>query len=327
MENTKNKSRLFKNPIFITLAAIFCCALWGSATPFIKLGYQYLMPTKDVPSTLLFAGIRFTMAGILTIVIYSVARRRVLLPKRENLYRIGILSCFQTVLQYLFFYVGLANTTGVKGTIASGSSTFFAIIISALIFRQEKLTAKKMLACVLGFAGIVAVNFSGLFGDGAPIFSMNFLGDGFVIISAIANGFSAVFIRRFSKHEDAVVLSGYQFILGGLVMCAVGAVCGGKLDFSDVRGLLVLLYLAFLSAVAYSLWGVLLKHNNVSKITIFSFTTPVFGVLLTELLLSEDSTVKPLYLIIALVLVCAGILTLNLKIERKQADADGKSPR
>ena len=316
--NKKNNTEaIFKNPFVITLIALICCALWGSATPFIKLGYQYLMPWKDVPSTLLFAGIRFTAAGALTVLIYSIGRRKLLYPKRENLYRIGVLSCFQTILQYLFFYIGLANTTGVKGTIASGSSTFFAIIISALIFRQEKLTVKKVVACLLGFAGIVAVNFSGLFGDGAPAFSMNFLGDGFVIFSAIANGFSAVFIKRFSKHEDAVVLSGSQFILGGAVMCIVGLASGGRLDFSDVRGSLVLLYLAFLSAIAYSLWGLLLKYNHVSRITIFSFTTPVFGVLLTELMLSEDSTVQPLYLVIALLLVCAGILTLNYQRQSK----------
>ena len=169
-------SRLFTNPIFVVVAALFCCALWGSATPFIKTGYAILFDggKPDLPSTILFAGVRFALAGLLTVVIYSVARRKLLLPKRESLGIIGIVSIFQTIVQYFFFYVGLANTTGEKGTILSGSSSFFAIITSCLFFKQEKLSVKKIIACIIGFAGIVVVNFNNL------EFTMNFLGDAFV---------------------------------------------------------------------------------------------------------------------------------------------------
>ncbi len=308
-------SRIFKNPICIILLALMCCALWGSATPFIKLGYQFLMPEKDVPSTLLFAGIRFFLAGVITVVIYSIARRRLLYPKAKNLGRVAVVSCFQTVIQYIFFYLGLAITTGVKGTIASGSATFFAILVSTLVFRQEKLNVKKILACVLGFAGIITVNIAGLMGDMSLGFNAN-LGDLFVIISAISCGISSVLTKKFSTSEDPVVISGYQFIMGGAVLALSGLCLGGSLDFGNINGILVLVYLAFLSAVAYSVWGVLLKYNHVSRVTVFSFTTPVFGVLLTELILNEESTVEPVSLILALVLVCLGVLILNVDFEK-----------
>ena len=61
MEKTKNK--IFTNPLFVAAAAILCCALWGSATPFIKMGYKLILPHSGVPSTILFAGLRFTCAG------------------------------------------------------------------------------------------------------------------------------------------------------------------------------------------------------------------------------------------------------------------------
>ena len=141
--------KIFSHPLFVTLVALLCCALWGSATPAIKIGYQLMLPEKDVPSTILFAGIRFFFAGVLTIVIFSIARKKVLIPKKESYGKIGIVAVFQTVLQYIFFYVGLANTSGVKGTILTGSSTFFAILISALAFRLEKMNVKKVTACVL----------------------------------------------------------------------------------------------------------------------------------------------------------------------------------
>jgi drug/metabolite transporter (DMT)-like permease len=78
---------------------------------------------------------------------------------------------------------------------------------------------------------------------------------------------------------------------------------------------LLLIYLALLSAVAYSLWGILLKYNPVSKVTVFSFTTPVFGVLLSMLLLTESSGVGILNLISALLLVALGIFILNAGLD------------
>lgn len=312
----ESKMKILQSTWFLVLGALLCCALWGSATPFIKLGSSLLIKEPGVASTILFAGIRFTAAGIITVAIYSIARRKFLYPKRENLGRVGIVSLFQTVVQYIFFYIGLTNTTSVKGTIASGSSLFFAILISALVFRQEKLTVKKMLGCILGFAGIIVVNLSGL------TFDMNFTGDGFVVISALSLGISSVLIKRFSAHEDPVVISGYQFVLGGALMVIIGLAFGGSISLTNARGVLILVYLSFLSAVAYSLWGVLLKYNPVSRVSIFSCTTPVFGVIFSWLLIKNEESVAPLNIAIALVLVCAGILVLNAKLPEKMKRRD-----
>lgn len=310
--NNKEKPNFFRNPVVITVCALICCALWGSATPFIKIGYELLTPERNIPSTILFAGIRFTLAGVLTIVFYSIARRKLLLPKKKNLKYIGIVSLFQTVIQYIFFYIGLSNTSGVKGTVASGSSAFFSVLIAGLIFKQEKLTAKKIIACLLGFSGIVLINLNGI------EFTMNFLGDGFVILSTVSYALSSVLIKTFSKYEDPVIISGYQFMLGGAVMSIVGLLFGGKVVISSPRSALVLLYLAFLSAVAYALWGILLKHNPVSRISIFSFTTPIFGTILSTLLLTEDSKTSPAILVIVLLLVSSGILLLNLDMPKRK---------
>ncbi len=303
------KNKIVTHPIFVAVVALLCCALWGSATPFIKLGYQLILPEKTVASTMLFAGIRFTLAGIITVIIYSIARKKILFPKRENLLKVANVAAFQTVIQYIFFYIGLANTSGVKGTIASGSSAFFAVIIAGLIFRLEKVTFKKIFACIIGFAGIVLVNLKGL------ELNINFTGDVFVIFSAIASATSSVLSKRYSKFEDPVVISGYQFIMGGIVMILVGMISGGQVVFGSMAALGVITYLAFLSAVAYSLWGVLLKFNPVSRVTIYTFMTPVFGVILSNIMLSEEASVSPVNLIITLILVSTGIIMLNYKKE------------
>ena len=52
----------------------------------------------------------------------------------------------------------------------------------------------------------------------------------------------------------------------------------------------LLIYMAMISAVAYSLWGMLLKYNPVSKVTVFGFMNPVIGVILSALLLNETES-------------------------------------
>ena len=311
MKDLNQKNNFFTSPIVVVLAALLCCALWGSATPAIKITSAELIPEPGVSSTILFAGTRFTMAGIITVLIYSIARRKFLYPKLSNMPRVLAVGAFQTVIQYIFFYVGLTLTTGVKGTIASGTSAFFSVIVASLIFRQEKLIPKKIIACLLGFAGIILININGL------EFTMNW-GDIFVIFSAISLAFSSVLITKFSKFEDPVVISGYQFIIGGAFLVVLGLLLGGKMSFASTKGTILLVYLAFLSAIAYALWGILLKYNPVSKVTVFSFTTPIFGTILSLIFLPESANVDPVFLVFTLLLVSGGIFLLNYQKQNKQ---------
>lgn len=98
-------------------------------------------------------------------------------------------------------------------------------------------------------------------------------------------------------------------------MIAAGLAFGGRIVITGFEALAVLAYLSFLSAVAYALWGILLKYNPVSRVTIYSFCIPVFGVLLSNLMLSEKTNVSPLNLVITLVLICVGIIILNYNKE------------
>ena len=124
-------------------------------------------------------------------------------------------------------------------------------------------------------------------------------------------------MKIYSKEENPVVLSGYQFVLGGIVLITLGVSFGGTISFYNIKGIGVLTYLAFLSAVAYALWGILLKYNPVSKVTVFSFMTPVFGVLLSKIMLTETGNVSTLNVIIALALISIGIFTLNYQKNNK----------
>lgn len=313
--------KFFSKKINIALTAMLCCALWGSAFPIIKIGYKLLgIASTDYASQILFAGVRFTLAGILTLVLGSIFAEKILIVKKKNLPYAAILALFQTILQYLFFYLGLAHTTGTKSSVLDSLSVFFAVLISSLVLKQEKLTINKIIGCFLGFGGVVAINFTG----GEMHSGFSFKGEGFIILSALSYAVSSVLIKRFSQKENPVALSGLQFALGGLVMILFGLVTGGRIALNSLKVLACVLYLALLSACAYTLWGFLLKYNEVSRVTVFGFMTPVFGCVLSALLLKESLSGSIFMTVLSLVLVCVGIFAVNFDfgINKKSKSAE-----
>lgn len=303
-----NKKSIFTSAVFVTLGAMVSCFLWGSAYPMIKLGYEEFEISSNMTATqILFAGIRFTLAGILAVLIGCIIRRKLLLPKKSSIPMILKLSIFQTIGQYFFFYVGLAHTTGVRASIIQGTNVFAVLVVASIIFRQEKLTVGKGAGCIIGFLGVLLVSlYKGSLGTGDII-----RGDLFIIISTVAYAFSSVLLKDYTKKEDPVVLSGYQFIVGGLIMTIAGFLLGGRIVKVTGRGVADLFYLAFVSAVAYTIWGILMKHNPVSRISVYGFLTPIFGVITSIILLDEGAGFGLPHLM-ALVLVCAGIIVVNL---------------
>lgn len=282
------KQDFFTRPGIVCITAVFCCALWGSAVPFIKTGYLlFSIDATDTASILVFAGLRFALAGILVLIAGSFLQKRILLPTKTSLKAIPILALFQTAGQYFLYYIGLAHTSGVNGSIISGTSAFFALLVASLLFRFEKLSLTKV--------------------------------NGFMILSQLSSAISAAFIKLFTQKDDAVMLSGYQFFLGGVVLMAVGLLMGGHLELNDVSGLLVLFHLAFVSACAYTLWGILLSKNPVSKVGIFGCLIPVMGVLLSALMLQETGQAFSWTGLLSLTLIVCGVWIVN-KGDKRQDD-------
>ncbi len=292
------------------LTALFCCVLWGSASPAIKIAYElFRIPADDTASRITLAGARFIIAGAMTVVFGSVLSRKLLLPKRDSLKYIAVLALLQTIGQYYFFFMSLAYISGVRGSIINASGNFLAIIIAAFIFRLEKLTPRKLLGCIIGFAGIIMIlgGFKALLSGGA----ISFRGEGAMLMAALFYAFSSCCIKIFSKHENPVVLSGYQFLLGGTALFVMGTIMGGKLVFYSPSCVYNLIYMGFISAGAYTLWGVLLRYNPVSRVSIFGFINPVMGVLLSALFLGENREAFSIIGLAALLLVALGIIIVN----------------
>ena len=305
----ESRGTLLQNKLVVCLLAVFCCLLWGSAFPSIKAGYEmFEIGAQDSVSQILFAGIRFLIAGVLTIIFGSLLQKKFLFPKKTSWKMVCTLSIFQTMLQYFFFYIGLAHASGVKSSIINGMTTFFAILLACLVRKQEHLSIDKLVGCILGTAGVIIVSLSS--GSVEAGFALN--GEGFILIAAVSYAVSSVLIKEYSVKENPVTLSGYQFLIGGFAMMVVGFIAGGRIYLTRPAGILLIIYMALISSVAYSIWGILLKHNPVSSVTIYGFSNPIFGALLSAFFLAEWDKLNLRY-VAALLLVSLGIYVVNRK--------------
>lgn len=197
IDNGKSKrTEILQKTWVVCALALVCTFLWGSASPCIKLGYAlFEIPSGETWTQVLFAGMRFVLAGILTVLIGSLLQKKALVPAKTSAPSIVKLAIFQTILQYIFFYIGLAHNSGVKASIINGSNTFFVILVSALIFRQEKLDLKKVLGCIIGFAGVIVVSMNGQKID----MDLSLMGDGSLFLCALSYAVSSCLMKKYSK--------------------------------------------------------------------------------------------------------------------------------
>ena len=128
--------------------------------------------------------------------------RRLRLPARSSLWKATKLGLIQTLVQYALFYIGMAHTSGVKGSVLMAVHVFFAILISAKLFHYERLNAPKLLGCLCGFGGVLLINLSG----GGLGGGFTLLEDGAVLLAALANGFSISLFKRYAEGEDTLTL-------------------------------------------------------------------------------------------------------------------------
>jgi len=250
-----------------------------------------------------FAGYRFLFAGLVLLALASVQGKAIFQFGRRTWGQMALLGLTQTSLQYLFFYLGLAHTTGVKSSIMNATGTFFSVLLAHFIYHNDKLSYNKVIGCVVGFVGVMVVNFGRA---GAPLqLDFTWLGEGSVVMAAFILSAASIYGKKLSQQIDAVVLTGYQLGLGGVALLLFGYGLGGELHGFGVKSVGLLVYLVILSSAAFSLWTTLLKYNRVSMVTVFNFMVPIFGTLLSALFLNESFLEWKNAL--ALLLVCLGI--------------------
>lgn len=310
----KNRSVFEKTGVWVSVA-VLCTFLWGSAFPSVKLGYELFNVDMDnVFSILLFAGSRFTLAGILTLIISIFTTKKLPVLSTSELKNVIILGIFQTTIQYTFFYVSLSHTTGVNGSIISATSGFIAVILAAIYYKNDRMTTGKALGCILGLIGVIVLNI----GKGELSASFSFNGEFFMLLAALSGALGVLISKELTNKTDSFVVTGYQLFTGGMILMIIGFAGGGDLSPAGASAIVLLIYMALISCIAFGLWTTLVKYHALSKISIFHTLIPVFGSALSIIFLGEKLRFSA---VLALILIISGIFILNKwdSINRKQS--------
>ena len=303
-------NNIFQDKRYKAILAIICAVGWSMAYPLIKVGYGiFEISADDLGGKLLFAGVRFLFAGLLVSAFCVCRKTKLDLKVRKDISWLLLLALINTALHYMFAYIGLSNNTSGRSTILDSMSGFFLIFLSTVFFADDKLNKRKVIGCVMGFAGIVLINVE----PGGNFFeNITFGGDGMILLNALCGAFGGVITRVVSKKMNIMSATGYSMAIGGALLVLAGLCIGTSGAWNlQIGGIVVLTALVLISAVCFAIYNELLAVYPISEIAIYNALIPVLGVMFAALFLNEP--LKWQYFV-AVLLVAAGICIVNKKL-------------
>ena len=281
MEQTKIS--IFQRPVWVSVFALTAAIAWGWAFPLIKVGFNDFGITPDMTgSKMLFAGIRFAVAGLIVLSVARSSGRSFKTNKMSDWYFIIAFTLMNTTLHYLFFYIGMSHSEGSRAAILNSLSTFLVVLLACACFRSDRLTSRKILGCSVGFSGILALNLGG-----AESGQFSWLGDGMIILNALCSALANLMTRRLSRMVDVFVGTGYSLSIGGMLLIISGLYFDGTLPNINMSGILCLMLLICISALGFTLYNKLLSLNPMGKVAIYNSLIPIVGAITSCLCLGE----------------------------------------
>ena len=295
---------IFQRPVWVTLFALTAAIAWGWAYPLNKLGFQeFGITTPMTGSKMLFAGIRFMISGLIILGIAWNNQKNFQVKRMSNWCYILLFSLLNTTIHYACFYIGLSYSNGARAAILNSLGVFILVLLACLFFKTDKLNSRKIIGCVMGFSGILALNL-GTGNSG----QFTWLGDGMIILNALCSAFAGLMTKGLSKKVDIFVGTGYSLAIGGSLLILPGIFMGGCLPQITWTGIMILALLICISSLGFALYNKLLSCNPIGKVAIFNSLIPAVGAVTSCWCLRE-----PFYMnyILAIVLLSGGIYIIN----------------
>ncbi len=230
---------------------------------------------------------------------------------RRQLVLLGVMYTSQIAL----LHWGADLTSPAYAVTLINTNPIFANLIAHFFIAADRLTPRRMLGLAVAFAGVSWVAFGR---PDAALAPEPLLGNWVVIVSSFLVGVRTVYIQRIVQSMPStravfwqVLFSIPCFALGGWL---IGDSVRGPFDWKAITAIL---YQGFIvGGLALVLWVRLLKAHSPGRISVFSFTTPMSGLVLSALFFGEQLTAR---LWFGLAAVITGI---SLAAKPAPSDAD-----
>ena len=195
-----SKVSILQDNRFKVFFAVFVMVGWSLAYPLIKLGYQeFQIDGRDLGGKILFAGVRFFMAGTAVTLYCHFKKIKTDISDQGDIAWLVLLGIVNTALHYMFAYIGLGYNSSARSTILDSMGGFILIILSTIIFPDDKMTWRKAIGCILGVAGIVSINIQ----PGVDFFeNITFMGDGMILLNACCTALGGLITRVVSRRMN-----------------------------------------------------------------------------------------------------------------------------
>lgn len=286
-------------PLAAGLSLVGLCFLWGANLVSIKISNQGVPP-------LLAALARSSLASLL---IWAYARSKgqgVFLPRKELKHAVAIGLLFG--IEFVLLYWGLVFTHASRGIIFFYTQPFWTAIGAHFLLSSERLNSWKVGGLVVAFLGLVSVFWS----RSVELGPMYWLGDLMQVGGGLAWAVTSIYVKRLISGRD---YTHYQTLFSQLFFSIpVLGVAWLVFQRSDTIALTAPVVGAFLyqaviiAFLTYLAWFWMIHRYSVSRLAAFTFLSPLFGVILSGLVLKEPI---PLLLWLGLVLVAVGIYLVN----------------
>ncbi len=286
-------------PITGVLLLMMLSFLWGGNMVSIKFTNQGIPP-------ILAAAVRSCIASFLLWIYARTKNESVFLQADDMKHGLVIGALFG--FEFLFLYWGVSFTDASRATIFLDRHPFFVAIGAHFLLSGDRLTIVKLVGLVLAFSGLVLV-----FGSRSPTLGPHFwVGDLMEMAAGLMWGATTLYVKKFIWNKP---ITHYQTLFAQLFWSIPILVVGWlvfewsrPLDLKPVVLTALFYQTVIVAFISYLAWFWLIHRYPVSQLAAFTFFAPLFGVLLSALMLDEVITA---YLVIGLVLVAAGIYLVN----------------
>ncbi len=257
--------------VWIALGAVLACLLWSTAFAGIKIGLRYMKPLG-------FAGIRFILAGLL-LAPFCRDPRRLLDAVTRHSGSILLVALFQTFLLYGLFFLGMTRISGAFSAILIGSSPVITSVMTHFILPDDRLSGRKLVALALGTIGIVTLTLERQPWTASGL--RECWGILMILGACVSTSFGNIVVAGKKDSIQPVALTACQLFVGGVGLFVLSLLVEGPplvrqppLVFYGA-----LVWLAFVSAAAFSIWFHLLQLSGaaVSSLNVWKFIIPIVG--------------------------------------------------
>lgn len=291
----RSKDHLDLRAVLIMLA---CCLCWAGGQVTIKIANTGISPV-------LHAGVRSILAAAL---VFAWSRyRSIPLFRRDRTLWPGLLIGVMFSVEFMLLFWGLSFTTASRGVVFLYCAPFVVAFGAHFLIPGDRLTLPKTLGLVAALAGLLVAVRESFFGAGEP----TLVGDLMCFGAAVLWGLVSLVARTSSLHQappEKTLL--YQLAVSAVLLPIASLALGeaGVTNLSTPVVLSVLYHAVPLAFVSFLAWYWLLSTYSPTRIAAFTFLTPVFGVIMGNIVLGEALTLP---LCVALTLIAFGIALVN----------------